>query len=101
MLSLKNLSVVMVIALFADASFAGRLHNVRGRQHARIHQGVKSGNLTREEAKDLRQDQRELRREERAMRKDGLTAEERQEIRQGRRQASQEIYQEKHDDQTR
>lgn len=71
-------------------------------QHQRIANGVRSGELTRPEAKDLRSDQRDIRQEERGFKADGqLSSNERQELHQDQRAASQEIYQDKHDAQTR
>src|SRR5262249_39522060 len=71
-------------------------------QHARIAQGVRSGELTREEAGKLRQEQQAIRTEERAYKSDGkLTAAERKDLHQDRNQASKDIYQEKHDGETR
>jgi Skp family chaperone for outer membrane proteins len=74
-------------------------------QHAqkdRIARGVKSGQLTKEEAAQLRQQQRAIRAEERAYKSDGkLTVEERKDLKQDINQANKAIYQETHDDQTR
>jgi hypothetical protein len=68
------------------------------RQHDRISQGVRSGELTREEAKTLATEQRAIRREERAYKSDGvLTRAERKDLHQDLNAASQNIYEEKHD----
>jgi polyhydroxyalkanoate synthesis regulator phasin len=68
------------------------------KQKARIKQGVKSGELTKDEAKELRQDQREIRQKEREMKSDGtLTKDERKELHQDLKESSQNIYEEKHD----
>ena len=98
-------SVLMVTALSAPA-FAGtkdpRVNEHQLRQHERIAQGVKSGELTHAEAKDLRGDQKGIRKEERQFKSDGkLTKNERQELHQDQGAASKEIYQEKHDAQER
>ena len=64
----------------------------------RIKQGVQSGSLTRNEAKGLAQEQKQIRTEERAYKSDGrYTAAERQDVHQDLQQASGNIYQEKHD----
>jgi len=85
---LLSIMAVAVSATFATSAMAGvRDHNVNKHQHhqdRRIAQGVKSGELTRGEAKDLRGDQKE-----------------RQELHQDQHAASKEIYQEKHDEQER
>jgi hypothetical protein len=61
-------------------------------------QGVKSGELTRSEAKELRVEQRDIRDLERTYEADGaLSGEERRDIKQQLNQNSREIYEEKHD----
>lgn len=71
-------------------------------QKREIQQGVRSGQLTPQEARGLRQEQKSIRQEERAYRSDGqFTRAERRDVRQDQREASQHIYQEKHDDDTR
>ena len=95
-----------IASALADVSFAGtRDPGVNARQHhqqARIAQGVRSGALTRGEAKSLRQEQRSLRTEERAYKADGqLDRSERKDLQQDLNQASRDIYQEKHDGELR
>ena len=71
-------------------------------QTARIQQGVKSGELTHGEAQDLRTERRDIRDLEHTYKEDGtLTRDERQDLHQQLNQQSQEIYEEKHDDETR
>jgi hypothetical protein len=71
-------------------------------QTARIQQGVKSGELTHDEAQDLRSERRDIRDLEHTYKEDGtLTRDERQDLHQQLNQQSQEIYEEKHDDETR
>ena len=71
-------------------------------QTARIQQGVKSGELTHGEAQDLRTERRDIRDLEHTYKEDGtLTHDERQDLHQQLNQQSQEIYEEKHDDETR
>jgi hypothetical protein len=58
--------------------------------------------LTREETKNLAQEQREIRKEEREYKSDGvLTREERKDLHQDNNEASKKIYLEKHDADTR
>lgn len=74
----------------------------KGAQQARINQGVRSGDLTRPEAAQLRQQQKTIRTEERAYKADGtLTPAERKDLHQDLNQTSKDIYQQKHDAQTR
>jgi uncharacterized protein (DUF3084 family) len=78
---------------------------INGRQHAqhdRIRQGVRSGSLTRDEAKSLSAEQRSIRQEERQYKSDGkMTHEERQDVRQDQNAASKDIYQAKHNGESR
>lgn len=72
------------------------------RQHERIAQGVHSGQLTRDEAKGLRAEQRDIRQKEKQYRSDGkFTKEERKDVQHDLNQASKDIYKEKHDAETR
>ena len=71
-------------------------------QTARIVQGVKSGELTHNEAQELRTERRDIRDLEHDYKSDGtLTGAERQDLHQQLNQQSQEIYEEKHDEETR
>jgi Skp family chaperone for outer membrane proteins len=108
LLSLALVSLVLV----STSSFAEpRRHHhprdpgVNARQHVqgeRIRQGVRSGELTREEARSLMQERRNIRQEERAYKSDGhLTREERKDLHQDLNDLSRDIYHEKHDDEKR
>lgn len=78
---------------------------VRERQQnqiGRIGNGVRSGELTRSETRDLAAEQREIQQKKRAYRSDGVVdAAERRDLRQDTREASRNIYQQKHDDERR
>lgn len=88
---------------------AGHHHHRHGtinqRQHNqadRIKQGVRSGELTKSEARGVVKEQREIRQTERQYKSDGvLTRDERRDLRQQQNQASRHIYQEKHDGEKR
>lgn len=70
-------------------------------QKDRIKQGIRSGQLTKEEAQQLKETQKEIRQEEKEYKSDGtLTKEERKDLHQDLNAASKEIYQEKHDAET-
>jgi hypothetical protein len=74
----------------------------QGNQTARIAQGVKSGELTHDEAQDLRTERRDIRELEQGYKSDGsLTRDERVDLHQQLNQQSQEIYEEKHDEEQR
>ncbi len=74
---------------------------VNRRQHVqrdRIGQGVRSGELTKDETRELAAERRAIRQEERAYKSDGkLTKEERKDLHQDLNAASKNIYEEKHD----
>jgi hypothetical protein len=71
-------------------------------QHAQIRQGIRSGELTKREARNLVSDQRNIHREIRSAKSDGVvTPIERKDIRQDRNQAGREIYRKKHNDRDR
>lgn len=87
-------AILMALAIgSAEAQTVKRQVN----QHRRIKQGVKSGELTRAEAVNLRNGQKEIREEKREAKADGVvTAAEKQEIRQDQRQESRKIFRKKH-----
>ena len=101
----KSIVITMVAALAAGSSlhvFAGthdpEVNHRQHKQERRIEQGVRSGELTRQEAKGLRQEERNIRREERAFKSDGkLTRAERKDLHRDLNKASKDIYREKHD----
>ncbi len=67
-------------------------------QRRRIQQGVRSGELTRDEVKTLSAEQRAIRHEERQYKSDGVLAkEERKDLQQDLSAAGKHIYQETHD----
>lgn len=77
----------------AQAQIVRKAHS----QHARIKQGVRSGELTRAEAVNLRNGQKEIRQEVKAAKADGVvTTAERKEIKQDQRQESRKIARKKH-----
>lgn len=85
-------------SVYADNYHRQSNNQMQHHEAQRIKQGVQSGSLTREEAKDLAQEQKQIRTEERAYKSDGrYTPAERQDVHQDLQQASGNIYQEKHD----
>lgn len=88
---------------------AGHHHHRHGavnqRQHNqadRIKQGVRSGELTKGEARGLVKEQREVRQLERQYKSDGvLTRDERRDLNKELNQASRNVYKEKHDGEKR
>ncbi len=108
---MKKLAMVAGLCgvLAASWSWAGepgtrdpKVNKRQHRQHVRIHDGVKSGELTHSEARALRLEQRALRQKERAYKSDGsLSADERKELHQDLNAASANIHEQKHDAETR
>ena len=102
---LTLVSVLAVVSASHADTRRPRDPGVNARQHnqrERIQQGVKSGELTHGEAQDLRTERRDIRDLEHTYKEDGtLTRDERQDLHQQLNQQSQEIYEEKHDDETR
>jgi hypothetical protein len=107
MMNKKIIALGLIASAFVfNTAFAGdRDPNVNKRQHhqhERIAQGVKSGELTHSEVKDLRADQRELRQKERAYKADGqLTKAERVDLQKDLNANSKEIYADKHNTEVR
>ena len=105
MYSTKTIVSAALIALPLAAAAGTRDPGVNQRQHNqqhRIQQGVKSGELTRTEANALRTDQRSIRQEERQYKSDGiLTRAERKDLHQDLNAVSRNLYNEKHDADTR
>jgi hypothetical protein len=107
------MKAILVTLVVIGVSGIGAAHAERGtrdpgvnaRQHhqrERVQQGVRSGELTHEEAKGVREDRREIRQKEREYKSDGkLTASERADLHRDQNEASREIYKEKHDDEKR
>lgn len=92
-------------SLAAHADPGTRDRGVNARQHRQTHrigQGIKSGELTRHEARGLAKDQRDVRQLERAYKSDGsLSGAERRDLHHEQNQASRDIYRQKHDAQQR
>ena len=86
----------------ATAASTPRIDRREARQHARIHQGARSGQLTRHEARKLRRDQRHIARVERRAKADGVvTPQERRRITHAQNRESRRIYRLKHNHRTR
>jgi Protein of unknown function (DUF4057) len=95
------LTVVMAAPVFANPK-SPAVDRREHRQKQRIKEGVRTGQLTRKEARDLSKQQRQIHAKEREMKSDGvLTQQERQELHQDLNESSQQIFQEKHDAETR
>lgn len=92
----------MVSGLFVSTAEAGRVGRRERHQSARIREGVRTGTLTRDEAKKLRGEEKQVREDRRAAHADGVvTQEERAKLREEQNAVSHDIYAEKHDGEVR
>ena len=91
---LAAIAIVMAISISStQAQEVKRAHN----QHNRIKQGVRSGELTKAEAANLRNGQKEIRQDVKEAKADGnVTKGERKEIRKDQNQESRKIFRKKH-----
>jgi hypothetical protein len=98
-----TLALATAFAAVASAqTCTPRIDHRQARQHARIQQGVRSGELTRGEAMRLREGERHINRLERRARSDGfVTARERARIGHAQNRESRHIYRYKHNGLTR
>ncbi len=103
--SLTKMTILAALAVIATApAMAGtpRLDEREANQKARIHQGVKSGELTKPEARHLREGEARLNYNEARAKADGVvTPAERARLQNEANRESARIYQQKHDAQTR
>lgn len=94
-------AAAIIMALSFSNTYAQEAPNAATRHH-RINQGVKSGELTKAEAADLRKDQKDLRKDVKDAKKDGkMTRKERKEIRHERKHLNREIFRKKHNNRER
>jgi hypothetical protein len=89
------------IAILAT-TFSLTAANAQVRQHRRIHQGVKSGEITRAERIRIAKQKQDVREAVRDSKADGvITQAEKQEIRKQKRQVNRTIYRTKHNEKRR
>jgi len=88
----------VVLPLTASAAPINRREH---REQVRIHQGIRSGELTRQEARRLEAQQAKIRVDERLARRNGLTAKERERLQKELNRASKNIHHQKNDNQDR
>ena len=104
--TLKTLLASITLALAGGAAMAQTatpaINQHQVNQEHRIHQGVASGQLTRTEAVKLQRQQARIQHAKRVAKADGVvTPRERAQIRHMQAKANQQIYNQKHDAQTR
>lgn len=98
----KLIKIVAILTFVAVAAEARRDQGRENRQQDRIAQGVKSGSLTKKEAKRLHQGQKHVDRMQNHAMKDGqMTDVEKARIEKAQDRQSRQIYKQKHDRQNR
>ena len=89
-------AAILLGAIFSTADAQTVKQKGKNERH-RISQGVKSGELTKAEAKNLAKGQKEIHQDVKEAKADGVvTKEEKKEIKQDQRQESRKIYRKKH-----
>ncbi len=93
----KILLVSLIVLGFSITGAEAQIVKQTRHQHHRIKQGVKSGELTKAEAANLRKDQKDIRQEVKAAKSDGIvTPAERKDIRKDQKKESRKIFRKKH-----
>ncbi len=101
-MKLSSVFALILTVSFCLPALADRGDRRQHRQHSRIKDGVRDGELTRGEALRLRAGQAHVRKLERRAEKDGeLSAEEKLRIEKAQDRQNRRIYKEKHDEQSR
>jgi len=95
---MKVIGLFTTLVLLLTISITACAQDARsGVQHRRIAEGVRSGELTRHETRQLARQQRRINNEKREARADGVvTAHERRKIRRHERRANRNIHRKKH-----
>src|SRR5687767_10490416 len=93
-------AIALLLGVSSETFAQRRTNNVNDRQ--RIRRGVRSGQLTRAEAQQIRERQRQIRAQQRAYRSDGvITPEERRAIRRNEREQDRYVRNERRDGERR
>lgn len=101
--SLLLCAIALLLGFSSDAFAQRRNRGINDRaDRQRVRRGIRSGQITRAEAQQIRERQRQIRAERRAARADGvLTPEERRAIRRNEREQDRHIRSQRHDDERR
>jgi hypothetical protein len=101
----KIFSLLLGVAVCATPAWASgnkaSINKIEHQEQVRIHQGIRSGELTRSEARRLEAEQARIRVDERFARDGKFTVKERQHLYNELHRASHDIYHQKHDNQDR
>jgi hypothetical protein len=104
-MTLKTILAIATMVIFsasanAQTTTAKHVSTIKN-DRQRIKQGVKSGELNKAETARLREQTKDLAQERKAYKLDGISTEERKDLRKDKKQLSRRIYRQKHDGQTR
>jgi Spy/CpxP family protein refolding chaperone len=96
---MKKFLLLSVMAVLLGGAASEASAQRRGNDRQRIRQGIRSGQITRNEAREIRERRQQIRNERRTYRSDGVvTREERREIRRDRREQDRYIRSQRRDD---
>ena len=98
----KILVATAIVMAMGIGSASAQIRKREKNQHARIAQGVRSGELTKAETKNVVSKEKDVRQDVKAAKSDGVvTNAERKEIRRDQNKASRTIYRKKHNNRER
>ncbi|MDY6843377.1 MAG: hypothetical protein SVW57_04715 [Thermodesulfobacteriota bacterium] len=96
-ITITTIASLVAMFMFSHTAFAGHVEKRQVRQHKRIYQGTKSGELTTCETRKLLREQRHIQRRKRSAWADGtLTPRERARLEYTQDKVSKHIYRAKH-----
>lgn len=95
------LGATLCAGLLPITSSAANINQRQHQEQLRIRQGIRSGELTRAEARRLEVQQARIRVDERLARRNGLSERERERLQRELKRASRDILRQKHDRQNR
>lgn len=98
----KFLLILAIVLGLGITSTTAQIRHRAVNQHQRIKQGVKSGELTKAEARNLRSNQKDVHQDIKAAKSDGkVTYAEKKDIKRDERKNSRQIYRKKHNERER
>ncbi len=93
---MKKIAIIIVGLMILSLNSYSKGHH--GNQAQRVKQGIKSGQITPEEAKELKAQHQEIQNMKKEAKSDGkVTPEEKKKIKEARKELSKDIHEQKHD----
>ena len=97
---MKSLKLICLLGIFVVISAQNGIKETQMKQSKRIAQGVRSGELTKQEAKKLKNGQKKIQKMKKRAKFDGVvTKKEKTRIKKEQKKQSNKIYKQKHDKQ--